>query len=114
MNSGIKCTLSTFANNTKVWLTCWRERLLNTTQQYALADQKASCIPGCIKRGVTSRSREVNFPFYSAFMRPHLEYCVQLYGPQYKKDMDLLERVQRSATKMIIMLEHLCCEDRLR
>ncbi|NXW12079.1 SMCA2 protein, partial [Fregetta grallaria] len=34
----------------------------------------------------------------------------QLWGPQHKKDMDLLERVQRRATKMIRELKHLPCE----
>ncbi|KAK4821825.1 hypothetical protein QYF61_003872 [Mycteria americana] len=46
--------------------------------------------------------------------RPHLEYCIQLWGPQHKTDMDLLEQVPRKATKMIRGTEHLSCEERLR
>ncbi|GAB0184032.1 cAMP-dependent protein kinase inhibitor alpha [Grus japonensis] len=64
---------------------------LNISRQCALAAQKANCVLGYIKRGVTSRSREVILPFCSALVRPHLEYCVQLGGPQYKRDMELLE-----------------------
>jgi len=87
---------------------------LNMSRQCALAAQAASRILGYIKRRVASRSREGILPLYSALVRPHLEYYVQLWSPQHRKDTDVLERVQRRATKMIRGLEHLSYEDRLR
>ena len=47
-------------------------------------------------------------------MSTHLEYCVQVWGSQHRKDVELLERVQSRAMRMIRGLEHLCYEDRLR
>jgi len=47
-------------------------------------------------------------------VRPHLEYCILLWSPQHKKDMDLLEHIQRKATKIIRGMEYLPCKERLR
>ncbi|GAB0189811.1 hypothetical protein GRJ2_001446400 [Grus japonensis] len=89
---------------------------LNMSRQCALAAQKANRVLGHIKTSVTSRSREgISPPLpHSALVRLHLEYCIQLWGPQHKKDMELFEQVQRRATKMIRAMEHLSYEDRLR
>ena len=43
-----------------------------------------------------------------------LEYCVQLWAPQLKKDRDLLEGVKWRITKMIMSLGHLLYKERLR
>jgi len=84
------------------------------THQCALTAQKADHIPGCIKRSVASRVREVTLPLYTALLRLHLESCVPIWSPQHRKNMDLLEGRQRRATKIIRELEHLCYEERLR
>ena len=69
---------------------------------------------GALKKGVASREREVIVPLYLALVRPHVEYCIQAWGPQQKKDMELLKRVKGRATEVIRGLENLSYEERLR
>ena len=67
---------------------------MTMSQQCVLVDKNASDILGCIKKSVPSRSSDVFLFLYSALVRPHLEYCVQVWALHFKKDRELLESVQ--------------------
>ncbi|KAK4812005.1 hypothetical protein QYF61_023001 [Mycteria americana] len=57
---------------------------------------------------MASRSREGILPLYSALVRPPLQYCVQLWSPQHRKDMDLLEQ----GNKCVFNMCRGCCKKR--
>jgi hypothetical protein len=78
-----------------------------------LRQQSRNKILGIIKRTVISRDKDIILRFYKSLVRPHLEYCVQAWCPHFRKDIDVLKKMQRRATKMTRGFKGLSYEERL-
>jgi len=87
---------------------------LKCTKQCLKVVSTANKVLGMIKRSFSIRDKDVILQLYKTLVRPHLEYSVQAWRPHLRKDIDLLEGVQRRATKLIFDLKDKCYEDRLR
>src|SRR6266496_4784187 len=75
--------------------------------------KKANIVLAMIKRNIYFKSKDVIVRLYKALVRPRLEFCVQARCPHLRKDIDLIERVQRRATKLIEGLKDMSYPERL-
>ena len=79
-----------------------------------IAASKGNQVLGMIRRNITYKDKSLSIPLYKAIVRPHLEYCIQAWSPYLRKDIDMLEQIQRRATKLISGLRDLTYEERLK
>ena len=83
-------------------------------QQTAASVKKTNRVLGSIKKSF-SHLDETTLPLlYKTLVRPHLEYANVVWGPHFKGDIKLVEKVQRRATKLVQQYKTLPYEDRLR
>ena len=87
---------------------------LKWSNQVNYAANKANQVLGSIKKTIKFQNKESLSRLYKAFVRPHLEYAVQVWNPYLKKDVKVLESVQRRATKLVPGLKKLSYTDRLK
>ena len=87
---------------------------MKVSEQGGIAAAKGNQIIGLIRRNIVYKEKELIIPLYKTIVRPHLEYCIQAWRPYRKKDIDMLERVQRRSTKIIPKLRNISYEMRLK
>ena len=75
---------------------------------------KANSMVGIIRRSFVCLDASMFLQLYKAMVRPHLEYANQVWSPQAKKYREMIENVQRRATKMIPGYSSLEYPDRLK
>jgi len=76
--------------------------------------KKADKILGMIRRTFSFMNKDMLQQLIKVFIRPHLEYAQQAWSPYLRKDINLLESVQRRATKLLGTIAHETYEDRLK
>ena len=76
--------------------------------------KKANKTLGMIKRSFTHINRDIFMLTYKTFIRPSLEYCQSVWSPHLQKDINMLENVQRRASKMVLGLHNIPYEQRMQ
>ena len=75
---------------------------------------KANRILGLIRRSFKYLTAEIFVHLYKTLLRPFVEYSSPVWSPYKKKDIILIEGIQRRATKLVSEINHLSYPNRLK
>ena len=64
-------------------------------------------------KNIKCKNAAIIMRLYKSLMRSRLEYCIQAWSPYHKKDIKVLERVQKLDTKLVYGYGEVNCKDRL-
>ena len=92
----------------------WISEDMKCSKQCLYACNKATKVLGMIKRTIRFKDTRVMLSLYKTLVRPHVEYCVSAWSPHYKKDRELIEKIQRRFTKMINNMDGKSYAERLQ
>ena len=92
----------------------WTTSTLKPSLHCDKAAAKATKFLGLLKRTFSAISKDLFIFLYNTYVRPHLEYCIQVWCLYLARDIDTLEKVQRRATKLVSELAKLPYESRLK
>ena len=87
---------------------------LKATSHCQIAAKKASAALRQLRMAFPTLKVSSFRPLFTTYVRPHIEYCMQAVGPFVRKDVKVLESVQRRATKLVRDIKHLPYEERLK
>ena len=87
---------------------------MKVSEQCRIAASKGNQVLGMIRRNIAYKENSLIVPLYKAIVRPHLEYFIQSWSPYLRKYIDMLEKIQRRATKLSPELRDLRYEERLK
>ena len=116
-----RCTMKDGNNVTELEITekekdlgVYITRDLKSQEQCVQSAKKAQSVLGMVKWHFKSVDKDDFNVLYKTYVRPHLEYCVQVWSPHFKKDIECLETIQRRATKLVKRLKRKSYEERLK
>jgi len=78
------------------------------------AISKAYQMLGIVKRNFIYLTPDSFVILYKSMIRSHLEYVVSVWNPHHQSLIEKLENLQKRATKLVLTVEKLCHEERLR